>query len=245
MSLKVQIKNHERGLLFRDGNSPASCSPASTSSAPACSSRIKTEVFPLNTLETYIRHPLLETFVTDPAFAAQTHIVSLTDTQRILVWRDERLAFILGPGRHALWKVPYTIRLEQFDISTLRFEHPQMATVMKHPESASYFEGVQVPAHETVLMSRDGILLEQLREGLHVFWKGTGVALSFKSVDLREQVADVAGQEIMTSDKVTLRVNLVVTYQVVDPQKAVETTADYQQALYREAAARSPRLPLA
>jgi regulator of protease activity HflC (stomatin/prohibitin superfamily) len=83
-------------------------------------------------------------------------------------------------------------------------------------------------------MSRDGVLIEQLREGLHVFWKGTG-KLSFKSIDLREQVADVAGQEIMTADKVTLRVNLVVTYQVREPEKAATTTADYQQALYREA----------
>ena len=39
----------------------------------------------------------------------------------------------------------------------------------------------------------------------------------------------------MTADKVTLRVNLLVTYQVADPVKAVTTTADYAQALYREA----------
>src|SRR3712207_7902299 len=40
--------------------------------------------------------------------------------------------------------------------------------------------------------------------GLHVFWKGTG-KIAWKAVDRREQVADVAGQEIITSDKVTLR----------------------------------------
>jgi len=39
----------------------------------------------------------------------------------------------------------------------------------------------------------------------------------------------------MTADKVTLRVNLLVTYQVTDAQKAVTSTADYTQALYREA----------
>ena len=54
-------------------------------------------------------------------------------------------------------------------------------------------------------------------------------------VDLREQVVDVAGQEIMTADKVTLRLNAVVTYKVADPLKAVTTVEDYRQALYREA----------
>ena len=147
---------------------------------------------------------MLDAFITRPEFTAEAQVVSLTDTQRALVWRDERLAFILGPGRHAFWKVPFALRVETFDVSALRFEHPQLATVLQHPEAVKFLEGVQVPSHETVLMYRDGILLEQLKEGLHVFWKGTG-KLVFKSVDRREQVADVAGQEIMTADKVTLR----------------------------------------
>jgi regulator of protease activity HflC (stomatin/prohibitin superfamily) len=46
---------------------------------------------------------------------------------------------------------------------------------------------------------------------------------------------DVAGQEIMTADKVTLRLNAVVTFKVADPVKAVTTVEDYEQALYREA----------
>src|SRR6185295_10995117 len=54
-------------------------------------------------------------------------------------------------------------------------------------------------------------------------------------VDLRELVVDVAGQDIMTADKVTLRLNAVVTYKVADPLKAVTTVEDYRQALYREA----------
>ena len=38
-------------------------------------------------------------------------------------------------------------------------------------------------------------------------------------VDLRERVADVTGQEIMTADKVTLRLNALVTFRVSDPVK--------------------------
>ena len=57
-------------------------------------------------------------------------------------------------------------------------------------------------------------------------------------IDLREQQADVAGQEIMTHDKVTLRANLLVAYQVVDPIKATTTVSDYAQALVPGRAAR-------
>jgi regulator of protease activity HflC (stomatin/prohibitin superfamily) len=54
-------------------------------------------------------------------------------------------------------------------------------------------------------------------------------------VDLREQVLDVAGQEIMTADKVTLRLNAVVAFKVVDPLLAMTVTENHVQALYREA----------
>ena len=46
---------------------------------------------------------------------------------------------------------------------------------------------------------------------------------------------DVAGQEIMTADKVTLRMNAVVTYRVADARQAVSVVDDVRQALYREA----------
>jgi regulator of protease activity HflC (stomatin/prohibitin superfamily) len=39
----------------------------------------------------------------------------------------------------------------------------------------------------------------------------------------------------MTSDKVTLRSNAILTYRVADARKAVETVSDIGQALYREA----------
>ena len=53
-------------------------------------------------------------------------------------------------------------------------------------------------------------------------------------VDMREQTVDVGGQEIMTADKVTLRVNAVATYRLVDVEKSLSLTCDYRQSLYRE-----------
>src|SRR5690606_17729242 len=41
-------------------------------------------------------------------------------------------------------------------------------------------------------------------------------------------------QDIMTADKVTLRLNAVVTYKIVDARTAVSQTDDVRQALYRE-----------
>jgi regulator of protease activity HflC (stomatin/prohibitin superfamily) len=48
-------------------------------------------------------------------------------------------------------------------------------------------------------------------------------------------MVDIGGQEIMTADKVTLRLNALVTYRVVDARQSVSVADDARQTLYREA----------
>jgi regulator of protease activity HflC (stomatin/prohibitin superfamily) len=52
-------------------------------------------------------------------------------------------------------------------------------------------------------------------------------------LDMREHTIDVVGQDLMTSDKVTIRINALVTYKVIDTRQAVSAAEDPNQALYR------------
>ena len=232
----VRVRNHERGLWFRHGDFRALLAPGVHRFAPKLLAGRRDGFTVVNALATRFEHPLLDTMLAHPHVRDALHVVDLTDVERALVWKDERLAFVLGPGRHAFWKEPYRLFVETFHVHNggFRFEHPRLAVVLQHPDAAKYLDGVQVEAGNQVLLYRDGVLLDRLAEGLHVYWKGTG-KVAWKAVDLREQVADVAGQEIITADKVTLRVNLLVSWQVADPVKAVSAVGDYAQALYREA----------
>jgi regulator of protease activity HflC (stomatin/prohibitin superfamily) len=231
MFLKTHIRKHEIGLLFHQGDFVRPLAPG-TYYAPAWSIKRKIEV--IDMLKTRFDHPLIDILVRDGQLADMLLLVDLTDTQRALIWKDGRLLQIVGPGRHAFWKTQADVAAEVYDISAFRFEHAKLQAVLAQTDAAKWFEGVLVGAEEDVLLYRDGMLIDRLGAGLHVFWKGTG-KVTWKTVDRREQVADVAGQEIMTSDKVSLRVNLLVTYVVSDALTAVTAVADYTQALYREA----------
>jgi Concanavalin A-like lectin/glucanases superfamily/SPFH domain / Band 7 family len=79
----------------------------------------------------------------------------------------------------------------------------------------------------------DGRYVDTFSPGQYAFWKGPADARVIE-VDQRETTADVSGQEIMTADKVTLRVNANVTYRIVDARKTVSQADDARQALYRE-----------
>jgi regulator of protease activity HflC (stomatin/prohibitin superfamily) len=53
-------------------------------------------------------------------------------------------------------------------------------------------------------------------------------------VDLRLQTMEVSGQEILTRDKVSLRVNLTALWQVTDAVKARATVSNFVDYVYKE-----------
>jgi regulator of protease activity HflC (stomatin/prohibitin superfamily) len=216
-------------LLFVDGDFRKLLDPGIYWRLPLRRTRIEV----VDTLETRLAHPLLEILLADEGLRAAVEVINLTDAQRALVWRDERLAYVFGPGRYALWKQPYRLRVEVFDIAQVRLRKPELEPLANRPDIALWVNTVQVGPEEEALVFQNGTLIDRLRSGTYLYWKSTSFAC--RKVSLKEQAVDVAGQEIMTQDKVTLRLNLNVGYQVVDPVKAVSAVDDYAQVFYRDA----------
>jgi len=78
----------------------------------------------------------------------------------------------------------------------------------------------------------DGAFVKTLKPGGHCFWSH-GKVITVKITDTREHALDVLGQEVLTKDRVSIRVNLAATFRVVDPVKAVTEVKDFEDALYR------------
>jgi regulator of protease activity HflC (stomatin/prohibitin superfamily) len=116
----------------------------------------------------------------------------------------------------------------------MRFDHPDLKVIVQSPLVERVLELATVQAHHVGVMSNDGNFVETLPPGRYAFWKNMA-QVKFVQEDVREAMFDVAGQDIMTADKVTLRLNAVVTYRVADARTAVSTVDDVRQALYREA----------
>jgi regulator of protease activity HflC (stomatin/prohibitin superfamily) len=104
---------------------------------------------------------------------------------------------------------------------------------MKSQMVERVLEIITVPAGHSAVWFRDGSFVETLPAGRHTFWKNMA-EVKVVPVDMREMILDVAGQEIMTADKVTLRLNALVTYRVTDARLSVSVVEDAKQALYRE-----------
>ena len=238
MYIKTHIARNQRGLWLRRGDlvrvlRPGShWNPAWIVSALWLGDHETVELHDIN--EGRFQHKRLETLVREPSLRSELIVIELADEQRALVWRDGRLFDILGPGLAAYWREAGAWNVETFDVAEVRLEHRKMQAVLSHPRASLFLTGLIVEQEESALVYRDGRFVEIAGPGLHVYWKGAG-KITWKSVDRREKALDIAGQEIMTADKVSLRVNLVVGYVVTDALKATAASADFSQTLYREA----------
>ena len=52
-------------------------------------------------------------------------------------------------------------------------------------------------------------------------------------VDIRTKTVDIAPQEAVTADSVTIKVNAVLFYRILNPDKAINRVEDYQMAVYQ------------
>jgi len=134
------------------------------------------------------------------------------------------------------WLGPKEVKVEIVDANTVRFQHDLLQQIIHTARCRSSLIPLlvlDVPAYYVGLLYYDNKLVETVQPGLYAFWKDT-VDVKMVNVDLRERIVDITGQDVMTADKVTLRMNASFGYQVVDAKKMAETVEDVQQALYRE-----------
>ncbi|MGH6690534.1 MAG: slipin family protein, partial [Gammaproteobacteria bacterium] len=95
------------------------------------------------------------------------------------------------------------------------------------------------PTHRG-LWYEDGVLTRALEPGRYVrpryvnlgFWRRKRVEVML--VDVRERELTIKGQEILTGDKVAIRVSIVVQFRVTDPARAIHSVESFEERLYSD-----------
>jgi hypothetical protein len=227
----VNVRSFERAFLFREGELARLLGPGKYR---LWNPLRKLRVDVLSARDAWIRHADLDLAVKAGVLDDLAVVLTLAGNERALVWLDGRLDAVLGAGRYALWTGFREVKVERVDARRVRFEHTDLSAVLAGDRDGQLLERLIVPQGQVGLVYRDGALAETLGPGEYAFWKGVA-GLKLYTIDQREAVLDVAGQEIMTRDKVSLRMNALVTFRVSDAAVAVSTSEDHRQALYREA----------
>jgi regulator of protease activity HflC (stomatin/prohibitin superfamily) len=90
------------------------------------------------------------------------------------------------------------------------------------------------------LWYEDGVLIHEHGAGRYRIPRSKllgfriGPVVEVSLVDVRERDLTLKGQEILTSDKVAIRVSIIVQFRVTDVRAALHETADYEDRLYSD-----------
>jgi regulator of protease activity HflC (stomatin/prohibitin superfamily) len=238
---KFHVKKDERALLFDRGDFVDILRPGEHLRFDPLR-RLTVEKFGLGAPR--FEHRLAEFLVkAEPALVEREfHVVELGPAEVGLRFENGVLAEVLAPNtRRLYWKGFLSQVFERIDISTDFTVEPKLApqlvalgsTGFKAKLTGADVFGVQVPQFNVGVVYVDGKLHAVLEPGLTVFWRfGRDMRVEF--ADLRLQVIEVAGQEILTKDKVPLRVNLNAGYRVTDVLTAFGKQAKPVDYLYKE-----------
>ncbi len=235
-----EIADHEKALLFRKNSYKKVLEPGRYYFLDPLN-EIRVEIY--DCAQPKFQHKLAKFLMrTYPQLKLQ-HFdeYELNDTELGLCYIDGKLADVLPPGTyHVFWKQPAEVKIERVDVGQDYRVANDILALLVHGD---YFRKaqaalhvvyyVEIPDYSVGLLLVNGHKEKLLPPGSYGFWRYNR-NIGVKLVDLRLQNLDVGGQEMLTKDRVSLRVNLSAAYKVEDVERATMELGDYADFLYRE-----------
>jgi len=222
---KMIIQADERGLVFEKGQYKKVLTPGTYRI-----STLRGELVQVMKVNERFEVPdrELSLFLHDGELLSQLDVVDVQDHEVVLHYEDGRFVSVLTAGKYAFWKVLKQHRFVRADI-----RQPEVAAEIDRailPRLSAYMQVQEVGSGERGVLYYNNVMQRELTPGKYYFWRGPVQAV-IKTVDLRQLQLDLAGQEMMTEDKITLRLNFVCQYRVVEPLRALEIKS-FEEQIY-------------
>ena len=150
-----------------------------------------------------------------------------------LVERDGVVHAVLGPDRKlTVWNAAGPWAFTPIEPPADLAVEPGLIPRLVQARKAELVLLHAVQDGQVGLLYVDGAFIRTLPPGVHGFWN-IGKPVQVKAIDVRQRSLDVNGQEVLTRDRVTIRVNIAAEFRVADPVKAVTAVKDCEDAFYR------------
>lgn len=236
---RVVIGDDQRGLQWRDGRLQQVLLPGSYSRFDPLA-RVRVEICELNRPEVAVAKADSLLRAAPALLDAHIEEIRMGNFELGLVRIEGKLAGFLAPGARALyWRDSQPVTVERLDLqgdpalpASLVRELLSVDTLLQRVV-AGLFAIQEVSVGQVGLLRVDGRIESVLAPGLYGFVR-VQRQLSIDVLDLRVQSTEVSGQEILTRDKLSLRVNLSASWRISDAVQARSAVGDYKDALYRE-----------
>lgn len=224
---KVIIQDDERGLLFKDGNYQRYLQPGKYFFSPFSNN----EVIKMKIDQPFeVPDKNANLFLHDAELSKDLVVVEVKDYEYVLHYMDEKFHAVLTAGKYVFWNL-----LQKHNFVTVDIRDPEVRpeidrSIFSSPRVNSHAHIYEVASYETGILFFNNVMQRTLSPGKYYFWRGP-VSIQVKMIDQRQQQLDMTGQEMMTEDKIALRMNFVSQYKIVNPLKIIEIKA-FEEQIY-------------
>jgi len=226
---KIIINENQRGLLFKNGKY---VKLLGAGKYYVFGGR-DIEVFSIESPQFAIasRKCNIETLLADEEFARSVEVVDIGDEEYALHYVNGKFYSLLNfQGKWAFWKGTNVHEFRKIDVSSPRVDESVPEYIFSKIPEARYVK-IEVAEYQKarVCFNRKPECI--LDAGTYYFWNN-GIKVDVEYVDTRLTQMNVTGQEILTADKVSIRVNLMVNYRVADYEKIFTEVDDYAEQIH-------------
>ena len=145
------------------------------------------------------------------------------------MFRDNKPMKFLRPGVHRVWKVDPMVAVKTYAVTDAA---PDLTDELRAIVPAGELIEQQIRQFERGLKYVQGKYEGMLEPGEQAGWVRPGARGAVTVMDRGVQQLKIEGQELMTRDKVTLRLTLTAEYAPADAPTTVHAVADVKDALY-------------
>ena len=155
--------------------------------------------------------------------------ITVKNGEICLHYIDGVFSDVITAGRHAFWNDAGKHEFKLY--STDEPKISDIPPIILASLGASYVTEINVSAQNKAVVSYNGKTAEYLDEGRYFYWNGA-VKVMARIYDMRVQTLSINGQEILTKDKVGIRVNFTANWRIVDYRKLAEEYSAFDTVLY-------------
>lgn len=222
---KIIVNENQKGLLFKNGKFVKLLEAGKYHLFGGRKVEILSAELPLSA-ETCS----LDTLLADEKIAEQTTVVEVGDQQLALHFEDGKFACSLRTGKYAFWSAQKKHTFQMVDIST-PVVSPEVPAYIFPDLPDNLFIKVKIAPYQRGRLFFNKRLETILEPGVYYFWR-TDVQVDVEIVDTRLTQMNITGQEMLTQDKVSLRINFVCSYRITDYVKVLTEIDDYEEQLH-------------
>lgn len=189
------------------------------------------EVVEYNRAELFPMRRDMDALLKNEQLHTMLEIVDVLDHEVVLVYKNKVFYTALGAGRYIYWKEAQIYSFERYATDELEVASSIARNIRGKGNMPQFLRMYTVGANEKGLLFVDEQFQGVLNAGDYCYWKNASkVQIIF--VDIRQQTMDMNGQEILTKDKVQLRMNFNIVYQISDLLRAYVENKEAEKQMY-------------